>query len=265
MCVSCLAGVFYVASQVRQPSERPDLLLLGGSRLGLRFLVPFLFSLTRVARCVVRARADPKERLHKKRLHMENKKAELEAALVDAAERGEEAMVRKYLDEGVNVDATDPHSCSDWDGRPTHQGALYKAAKRGVDPGGTRVAVVKLLIERKANLNLQEREFGETPLMGAAEQGQVEMVKLLLAAGADTGVKNNHNKTALENIVTQMEMAAFSQQMGAELGAWNSAPVKDKKACVALLKKWEGLSPAKREKKAAEWSAPKKSSICVIA
>ena len=90
------------------------------------------------------------------------------------------------------------------------------------------------------------------------------MVKLLLAAGADTGVKNNHNKTALEMLVTQIEMAAFQQQMGA-VPDWNSAPGKDKKACVALLKKWEGLSPAKREKRAAEWSAPKKSSICVIA
>ena len=56
--------------------------------------------------------------------------------------------------------------------------------------------VVKLLLDRGANPNGRDNN-GETPLHGAAENGNTNVVKLLLARGSDPNMADNFEFTPL--------------------------------------------------------------------
>jgi ankyrin repeat protein len=73
---------------------------------------------------------------------------------------------------------------------------LYLAAR-----WGNNVKAVELLIKQGASVNQQTNRNGDTALHGAATHGCVEAVKVLLKAGAHTGIKNNDGKTAYEQAV----------------------------------------------------------------
>ena len=70
--------------------------------------------------------------------------------------------------------------------------ALMEAADEG------HVEVVRLLLESGADINTQE-DYGNgaTALMEAAGNGHVEVVRLLLENGADTNTQNNSGRTVL--------------------------------------------------------------------
>jgi ankyrin repeat protein len=68
--------------------------------------------------------------------------------------------------------------------------ALVKEARAG------RVEVVRLLLAAGANVNAQNR-YGSTALREAAMHGHVEAVRLLLAAKADVNMQNQNGDTAL--------------------------------------------------------------------
>ena len=57
--------------------------------------------------------------------------------------------------------------------------------------------IVKLLLERGANVNAKLTLNGGTSLMFAAEKGQTEVVKLLLEKGVDINAKSIDGRTAL--------------------------------------------------------------------
>ena len=57
--------------------------------------------------------------------------------------------------------------------------------------------VVKLLIERKANLEHKGRK-GETPLFWAAKTDKLDICKMLVEAKADVTVRSTENKTAAD-------------------------------------------------------------------
>ena len=84
-----------------------------------------------------------------------------------AAIVGEADAVRRLLDLGLPVDATDSQGCT----------ALLRAA------GGGHRAVVDLLLARGADPRLAARS-GATPLSAAVSMRQVDIVERLLAAGA---------------------------------------------------------------------------------
>ena len=65
---------------------------------------------------------------------------------------------------------------------------LHKAAKEG------QVEVVKVLIQAGAQLKVKNKK-GCTPLHKAAKEGQVEVVKVLIQAGAQLKVKNKQGHT----------------------------------------------------------------------
>jgi ankyrin repeat protein len=60
-----------------------------------------------------------------------------------------------------------------------------------------QAALLKLLIDRKIDVNAKLDSDGTTPLMLAAVRGNSDAVQQLLLAGADAGRKNANGQTAL--------------------------------------------------------------------
>jgi len=58
-------------------------------------------------------------------------------------------------------------------------------------------AVVKLLLEKGADVECKDTRYGQTPLSWAAERGHEAVMKLLLEKGADGECKDRHNLTPL--------------------------------------------------------------------
>ncbi len=65
------------------------------------------------------------------------------------------------------------------------------------------IAIGKMLIAAGANPNLSEYIYDNTPLMMAAMEGHVDVVRDLIAAGADTTLKNKDGKAALDYAATE--------------------------------------------------------------
>lgn len=85
-----------------------------------------------------------------------------------AARKGDAAAVKALLDKGVNVNSKTRYGAT----------ALSYACDKG------HVEVIKLLIERGADVNVTDTFYGEVPLGWALSHGHVEVVKLLLDKGA---------------------------------------------------------------------------------
>lgn len=93
-------------------------------------------------------------------------------ALIPACERGHVEVVKRLLAAGVDPDHINNLG---WTG-------LLEAILLS-DGGPRHQAIVKLLIEGGADVNLADRD-GVSPLQHARERGQQAIVALLLAAGA---------------------------------------------------------------------------------
>jgi ankyrin repeat protein len=89
-----------------------------------------------------------------------------------AARKGDAAAVRAFLDKGFDVNAKTRYGAT----------ALSYACDKG------HVEVVKLLIERGANVNVKDTFYGEVPLGWALSHGHAQVLKLLLDKGA-TGIE----------------------------------------------------------------------------
>jgi ankyrin repeat protein len=57
--------------------------------------------------------------------------------------------------------------------------------------------VVKLLLEKGAELESRDKRWGQTPLSWAAKNGHEAVVKLLLEKGAELGAKDLWGRTPL--------------------------------------------------------------------
>jgi hypothetical protein len=69
--------------------------------------------------------------------------------------------------------------------------------------------MVRLLLENGADPDIRN-SINSTPLMGAAEQGKTEAVRLLLAAGADALLENNYKMTARAYAVARDNKSALA-------------------------------------------------------
>ena len=64
--------------------------------------------------------------------------------------------------------------------------------------GSGRIAIVKLMLKKDARFNIQNKARF-TDLMVASMNGHTEVVKTLLENGANPGLRDNENKTALDH------------------------------------------------------------------
>ncbi|MDD5056744.1 MAG: ankyrin repeat domain-containing protein [Sideroxydans sp.] len=96
-----------------------------------------------------------------------------------AAQKGDISTVSKRLAGSVNINAQDAYGHT----------ALMSAAWAG------QTEVIRLLLEKGASVNEQNRYFGTTALMYSVDKP--DNVQLLLNSGADANMKNSHDRTAL--------------------------------------------------------------------
>lgn len=101
--------------------------------------------------------------------------------IITAAQNGDVAIVQKLLAAGTNANTLDStgHTPLDW------------AAYRG------HLAVVKFLVEHKADINAHGDSKATTPLMHAADTGHGEVAAYLIDKGADVRAVDNDGNSAL--------------------------------------------------------------------
>jgi ankyrin repeat protein len=94
-------------------------------------------------------------------------------ALSEAAMTGSAPIIEALLKGGANVEATNKEG----------ETALLEAARSG------HVDAAKELLKAGADINVTEQWGGQSPLMWAAAQSQAEMVKFLIANGANVNAR----------------------------------------------------------------------------
>jgi ankyrin repeat protein len=100
--------------------------------------------------------------------------------LMLAAFNGHTAIAALLLDKGADVNRKDPQKLT----------SLHFAAS------GPFPEMVIMLLERGADINSAENADRFTPLMYAAAEGHLEVVKILVAHGADIAMKDKDGDTA---------------------------------------------------------------------
>lgn len=144
-----------------------------------------------------------------------------EQALMEAAYRGQLEEVQRLVVAGATVDARDPENRTSmmWAAFNGHTAVVALLLKQGAEleakdvngrtallyaSSGPFAPTVELLLKSGADVNVQGSLEGFTALMTAAAEGQVEVVRLLLAHGAEPSLEDQDGDTA----------RSFAQQHG---------------------------------------------------
>ncbi len=111
--------------------------------------------------------------------------------LADANAAGQLRAMQYLLEHGAKVDGSDANA---------GETPLMVAAVHGDNPDQTagQVAVVKLLLDKGANVNAVTERQHLTALHWAAYRGYLDTIRLLLARGANRSARNDYGKTPLE-------------------------------------------------------------------
>ena len=137
-----------------------------------------------------------------------------EQTLMEAAYVGELDTVRRLVADGTSVDAIDaerrtPLMFASFNGHfPVVEFLLDAGAAIDAKDGNGRTALmyassgpfaetVELLLQQGAGVNVQGTLEGFTPLMTAAAEGLLDIVRLLLVHGADRNLEDQDGDTAL--------------------------------------------------------------------
>ena len=148
--------------------------------------------------------------------------------MIEAALNGRVLDVRKLLDSGTDPDTKDEYECT----------SLLHACFFGHEE------IVKLLLERKANVNAETKQ-GNTALRIACDNGRTSVAQMLIDAKADINVRNEYGETTLHEASSQGrdEMVRFLLKNKADSDirnqngetALHKACVSGALDCVALL------------------------------
>lgn len=139
--------------------------------------------------------ADPRAELKRKGIAFDA------ASLIEQAGKGDQAVVRLFLDAGMDVDAANA------DGET----ALMAASEQG------HVDVARLLLERGADTGRATIRTRRTAIFTAASGGHAAVIRLLAAHGADVNARDNTNSRPLH--VAALWGHAAAVQALLELGA----------------------------------------------
>lgn len=101
-------------------------------------------------------------------------------------------LIRVLVEFKADMNATDP------EGNPVFM----------VNPYRNRVAAHRELLILGANPNIQNSK-GETPIIKAVLEGNIEMVRLLVERGADRFKKDNSGASAVDYAITQFEINQY--------------------------------------------------------
>lgn len=133
--------------------------------------------------------------LASRKLQVEARNAKDESPLMMAALRGNLAAARTLIARDADVNKTG------W--TPLHYAASGSS--------GDAQAMVRLLLQHSAYIDA-EAPNGNTPLMMAAEFGEIDVARLLLAEGADPTIRNKQGQTAL-NAARKAERDGLAQDI----------------------------------------------------
>jgi uncharacterized protein len=119
----------------------------------------------------------------------------------EAARRGDAAILKLLLDAGADAESTNS------DGET----ALMNVARTG------NVEAARLLLKAGARINAREQWGGQTALIWAAAQAQPQMIRFLLARGADgnvrSAVRNWERRVTAEGRPKDMNRGGFTAMM----------------------------------------------------
>ncbi len=103
--------------------------------------------------------------------------------LHEAARRGDADLIIKLVQDGLDVN------------QPNLEGKTPLMIAAGSDQNG--LTVTKLLLTQGARVN-ETDQYGNTALIYASQAGNLDIVKELVAAGADASIRNKSGATALD-------------------------------------------------------------------
>ncbi|MDH3659979.1 MAG: ankyrin repeat domain-containing protein [Alphaproteobacteria bacterium] len=110
------------------------------------------------------------------------------SAIIYAAGKGFGGIVEQLIGTGVPADAADAHALTP---------LMWAAGHANDVPADEAIATIELLLTRGASIDLQD-DRGRSALMIAAERGHGEVVRHLMAAGADRLQQDKNGKRALD-------------------------------------------------------------------
>lgn len=125
-----------------------------------------------------------------------NKATNLDMSIIQAAAKGHLASVQSCLEAGVDINVVNPRTQNDF--------PLFVAAKNG------HFDVCRYLLDKGADVDAQCEKTGKTALEAAVRKDQVEIMRLLIDAGANTRLRNKDRKTAIVIAVTRKNNAVIS-------------------------------------------------------